>query len=44
MAPCVIAHLKLYQYLKEIFNVDFENENTKLGIFVANTLDITMFS
>lgn len=42
MAPCTIANLKLSQYLKGICNVNFENENIKLGIFLTNTLDITM--
>ncbi|WP_024654257.1 type ISP restriction/modification enzyme [Borrelia persica] len=39
MAPYVISHLKLSEYLKEICNIDFNSKNTKLQIFLTNTLD-----
>lgn len=41
MAPYAVAHLKLSQYLKEVCNVDFDNERTRLQVFLTNTLDIT---
>ncbi|AYE36923.1 DNA methyltransferase (plasmid) [Borrelia turcica IST7] len=41
MAPYAVAHFKLFQYLKEICNFKFENENERLKIFLTNTLDLT---
>ncbi|WP_373588959.1 type ISP restriction/modification enzyme [Borreliella afzelii] len=44
MAPYAVSHLKLSQYLKEICSVDFNNDNTKLQIFLTNTIDKTKLS
>ncbi|AHH11707.1 N-6 DNA methylase (plasmid) [Borrelia coriaceae] len=41
MTPYAVTHLKLSQYLKEVFNVDFNNKDNKLQVFLTNTLDIT---
>ncbi|WP_445435750.1 N-6 DNA methylase [Candidatus Borreliella tachyglossi] len=42
MAPYVVAHLKLFEYLKEVCNFQFESEEMKLKIFLTNTLDLTV--
>ncbi|UGQ16653.1 type ISP restriction/modification enzyme [Borrelia sp. RT5S] len=44
MAPYAVAHLKLSQYLKEVYNFELgsvENEGLRLQIFLTNTLDLT---
>nr|WKT13842.1 N-6 DNA methylase [Borrelia sp. BU AG58] len=41
MAPYAVAHLKLFQYLKEICSFKFQNEDSRLKIFLTNTLDLT---
>ncbi|WP_210362447.1 type ISP restriction/modification enzyme [Borreliella garinii] len=39
MAPYVVAHLKLSQYLKEVCKFDF-NKDSKLKVYLTNTLDL----
>ncbi len=38
MAPYVVSHLKLYQYLKDTCNVDFSSKDKRLKIFLTNTI------
>ncbi|WKC58388.1 type ISP restriction/modification enzyme [Borrelia sp. P9F1] len=39
MAPYAVAHLKLFQYLKEVCNFEFKNEELRLKIALTNTLE-----
>ncbi|WP_234925516.1 N-6 DNA methylase [Borreliella valaisiana] len=38
MAPYVVSHLKLYQYLKDTCNFDFSSKDKRLKIFLTNTI------
>ncbi|WP_417903202.1 N-6 DNA methylase (plasmid) [Borreliella andersonii] len=39
IAPYVVAHLKLSQYLKDSCNADFRSKDKRLKIFLTNTID-----
>ncbi|WP_210753508.1 N-6 DNA methylase, partial [Borreliella valaisiana] len=39
MAPYAVAHLKLSQYLKEICEVDFSSKDSRLKVYLTNTID-----
>ncbi|WP_210381691.1 hypothetical protein, partial [Borreliella valaisiana] len=38
MAPYAVAHLKLSQYLKEICEVDFSSKDSRLKVYLTNTI------
>lgn len=39
IAPYVVSHLKLSQYLKDSCNVNFSSKDKRLKIFLTNTID-----